>query len=257
MRKVNLILIDGMRPDAFMRCGNPYVQTLLDESVCTLEARTVFPPVTLPCHMSLFYSVQPERHGVKDNLFKPMAQPVNGIMEQIHGRRTTAMLYNWEQLRDISRPGNRDYSFFASSNTYGSEIAANMVIEASKKLLTGERAPDFCFTYIGWPDEQGHDDGWMSEEYIQAVNGSISLARDLIEATKEDYITILTADHGGHGRNHGELIDEDMLIPLFILGEGIKPGKIEEPVSILDIAPTVVRLLDCEPAEEWEGRSLI
>ncbi len=257
MRKVNLILIDGMRPDAFIRCGNPYVQTLLAKSAWTLAARTVFPPVTLPCHISLFYSVEPERHGVTDNLFRPMVKPINGIMEQIHGRRSTAMLFNWEELRDICRPGNCDFSFFVSSHEYGSETAANMVAEAAKKLLTGDRAPDFCFTYIGWPDEQGHDDGWMSDEYIRAVNSSIDLVRGLIEATKDDYITIITADHGGHGRNHGERIDEDMLIPLLLLGGDILPGKLEKPISILDIAPTVIRLLDCDPANEWEGKSLI
>ena len=29
MKKVNLVLIDGMRPDALMQCGNPYVEELI------------------------------------------------------------------------------------------------------------------------------------------------------------------------------------------------------------------------------------
>ena len=43
MKKVNLILIDGMRPDAFVQCGNPYVQKLLSSSAYSLNARTVYP----------------------------------------------------------------------------------------------------------------------------------------------------------------------------------------------------------------------
>ena len=256
MNKVNLILIDGMRPDAFMQCGNPYVQKLLSSSAYSLNARTVYPPVTLPCHMSLFYSVGPDRHGVTDNIYSPMARPLNGIIEQLQGRRTTAMCYNWEQLRDLCRPGTLDFSLCINLGTYGAECSTREVCEAVEKLLKS-KAPDFCFTYFGWPDEQGHQTGWMSAEYLHAVNESIRLVESLIEKTKDEYITILLADHGGHGRTHGKLIDEDMLIPVVIHGAGIQPGELGQPVSILDIAPTILRILGCEPAAEWEGKSLL
>ncbi len=57
MEKVILILIDGMRPDALVECGNDYVECLKKESSYTFDARSVFPSVTLPCHISLFHSV--------------------------------------------------------------------------------------------------------------------------------------------------------------------------------------------------------
>ena len=41
MKKVHVILVDGMRPDAFPLCGNPYIRQLLDSSLYTLQARTV------------------------------------------------------------------------------------------------------------------------------------------------------------------------------------------------------------------------
>jgi len=256
MNKVNLILIDGMRPDALMLCKNPYLQRLLSASAFTLKAKTVYPPVTLPCHMSLFHSVGPDRHGITDNIYSPMARPVNGIIEQLHGTRTTAMCYNWGELRDLCRPGIVDFSFYLSMSTYGAEQSTREVCEAAEKLLVS-KAPDFCFTYFGWPDEQGHETGWMSAEYLQAVEGSMSLAERLIEKTKGKYVTILLADHGGHGRTHGALIDEDMTIPLIIHGDEIEPRELGQPVSILDIAPTVVRLLGCETAKEWEGTPLV
>ena len=117
--------------------------------------------------------------------------------------------------------------------------------------------PDFCFTYIGWTDEQAHKTGWMSPEYMHALDESVSLVRHLVEETGGEYVTILVADHGGHDRTHGTLMDEDMTIPLFIRGEGVVPGELGLPVSIMDIAPTVTKLLECEPAEEWEGRPLV
>jgi len=148
MNKVNLILIDGMRPDALMQCHNSYVQGLLCASAYTLKARTVYPSVTLPCHMSLFHSVGPDRHGVTDNVYTPMARPVNGIIEQLHGKRTTAMCYNWGELRDLCRPGTVDYSLYISQSTYGAEQSTREVCEAVERLL-GNKAPDFCFTYFG------------------------------------------------------------------------------------------------------------
>ena len=91
--KVHLILIDGMRPDALEKCSNPYIQKLLSESYYTLKAKTVFPSVTLPCHMSLFHSVDPERHGITTNFYMPQVRPIMGIFEAVSPFKTTAMFY--------------------------------------------------------------------------------------------------------------------------------------------------------------------
>ncbi len=39
--KVILILVDGMRPDGMMQCGNPFAQKLIENSTYTLNATTV------------------------------------------------------------------------------------------------------------------------------------------------------------------------------------------------------------------------
>ena len=63
-KKVILITVDGMRPDGFLACGNPYGAEMMKKGSYTLAGASVVPPVTLPCHLSLFQSVQPVRHGV-------------------------------------------------------------------------------------------------------------------------------------------------------------------------------------------------
>ena len=75
MKKVILILSDGFRPDALTSCGNPYGRELLEKGSYSLEARTVCPSVTLPCHMSLFHSVPPQRHGILTNTYVPQVRP--------------------------------------------------------------------------------------------------------------------------------------------------------------------------------------
>ena len=103
--KVILISIDGMRPDGFLSCGNPFAEEMMKISSYTLNGSTVFPSVTLPCHTSMFHSVPPERHGITTNLYVPFARPLNGLCEQLKlFRKTSAMYYGWEPLRDVARP---------------------------------------------------------------------------------------------------------------------------------------------------------
>ena len=105
-RKVILVSIDGMRPDGLLQCGNPFVEELMKKGAYTLEGSSVNPSVTLPCHMSIFHSVIPERHGITTNTYMPMVRPVNSLFEQIsNAGGKSAMYYGWEPLRDVSRPG--------------------------------------------------------------------------------------------------------------------------------------------------------
>ena len=57
--KTLVVIVDGMRPDALVKTKN--AKYLLENSKYTLNAKTVTPSVTLPCHMSLFHSVDPSR----------------------------------------------------------------------------------------------------------------------------------------------------------------------------------------------------
>ena len=77
--RVILILVDGMRPDALAE--NPAAQKLAEKSIYTYAGQTVFPSVTLPCHMSLFHSVDPERHGTTTNTYMPQVRPIRGLCE--------------------------------------------------------------------------------------------------------------------------------------------------------------------------------
>ena len=54
-KKVILISIDGLRPDAVETCGHPFVNTLRENGCYSPDASSVVPPVTLPAHTSIFY----------------------------------------------------------------------------------------------------------------------------------------------------------------------------------------------------------
>lgn len=257
-RKVLLVLVDGMRPDGLLQCGHPFVKTLLESASYTMKAQTVMPSVTLPCHMSLFHSVPPQRHNTMTNDYAPMVRPVDGLFEQVDRfEGKTASFYDWEQLRDLSRPGSLHFAYMASAKSAeGMHKTLQMTLAEAKRYIP-EELPDFVFYYIGLPDECGHKYGWMGKEYLDSVSEAVDAMEQLMAVLPDEYRVIITADHGGHERCHGTEQPEDMQIPVLCKGREFEPGKELSEVSILDIAPTVAALLEIPANREWEGRNLI
>ena len=253
--KVLLILCDGMRPDSLVDI--PQVEEMKKKASYAMDAQTVVPPVTLPCHVSLFHSVPPQRHGTMTNVYVQQVRPVKSLFEKLTANgKTCAMFYSWEELRDVSVPGCLAHSSYWGGWKYSYETASENLAEEAVAYLK-ESQPDFTFLYFGEPDGAGHTHGWMSEEYLEAVRHSWKLVEKVVASLEDDYTVFVTADHGGHERNHGVDIPEDMTIPVFALGKDFAPGKALENVSILDFAPTVTKLLGVEPDGDWEGKPLL
>jgi predicted AlkP superfamily pyrophosphatase or phosphodiesterase len=249
--KTLLILSDGMRPD-FMQDHSLTGYLKKNGTYCT-DAQTVMPSVTLPCHMSLFHSVGPERHGITTNTYMPQVRPIEGLCEVLNKvGQSCAMLFNWEQIRDLARPGSACRSEYHSGKKYGYPDSNRYLCERTKEWLKGSDI-DFAFLYLGWQDAAGHDFGWGSEEYIFSQNETLDMVADIMAVLDNEYNIILTADHGGHGRSHGTDCPEDMTIPIFFLGEGFEKGRELHGLSIKDIAPTIAAMHGAEIPEEWEG----
>lgn len=250
-----VILVDGMRPDALE--NNEIAQRMIAGSAYTMKAQTVMPSVTLPCHMSLFHSVDPSRHGTTTNTYAPQVRPIKGLCERLaeQGKRC-AFFYNWEELRDLSRPGVLEFSYYCKGQSIGYDKANTIVTDAAIEYLT-HNYTDFAFLYLGFVDMAGHMHGWMTDEYMQAIDNSWENIERIANVLPDDYTLIITADHGGHDRIHGTDIPEDMIIPLILKGKDFEAGKELHPANIKDIAPTVAKLLGVMPDEEWEGTSLL
>lgn len=256
-RKVILILVDGMRPDALTGCGHSYASRLLGMGSFCLEGETVYPSVTLPCHMSLFHSVSPERHGILTNTYVPQVRPVRGLCEQLSAAgKKCCFFYNWEELRDLSRPSSLSYSFFASGDFHTYEKANKMVAENACAYIE-EEEPDFSFVYLGLVDHAGHSSGWMGKEYMQACRQSLDEIQMITEKFRDRYTVIITADHGGHDWMHGTEQKEDMMIPIVCIGPDFQPGRRMEGAGICDIAPAVAKLMGVPADKDWRGKSFL
>ena len=252
MPPVVFIMLDGVRPDPLTTAHCPALDSLRERGSSTMQARSVMPSITLPCHTSIFHSVPPTRHGITSNTFIPMARPLPGLVEVVRAaEKRVAFFYNWEQLRDMARPGNIHYSYFRDS-AYQADGDDETVSEATR-FIQKDRS-DFVFIYIGTVDTTGHKYGWMSDEYLKQLEHIDSLLGTFFDSLPADYAAVVHSDHGGHDRNHGTDSPEDMTIPWMAVGPTIKKGyTIQSQVSLLDTAPTIARLIELQPHHEWEG----
>ena len=106
-------------------------------------------------------------------------------------------------------------------------------------------------------EKGGHDNGWMSETYLQCIHNAIDNVKRVLEEAGEEYTIIITADHGGHDRIHGTELPEDMTIPMFFIGPDFEAGKVLSGISLLDLAPTIATIMGAPIPREWEGKSIV
>ncbi|MBN1287901.1 MAG: alkaline phosphatase family protein [Anaerolineae bacterium] len=257
-QKVILTILDGCRPDGIAQAATPHIDVLWQTGAYTWTAQSVMPTITLPAHMSMLRGVAPGKHGVTNNIFQPSASAFPSIIDVAHQAGLhTAMFYDWEELRDLSTPGSLNFSLFRDYRP-GEPTGAGTA-EAAAAYLADEQ-PDLCILYLGATDEVGHQAGWMSPPYLQAIaEGDKAIGRVLTALDAADledaYTLIVTSDHGGDGHMHGGDVPAHMNIPWIINGAGVKRGYlIQAPVAIYDTAATIAYLLGVPQPEVWEGR---
>ncbi len=77
---------------------------------------------------------------------------------------------------------------------------------------------DFTFMEIGYPDEAGHHNLCTSEAYHNTVRACWQRVQKIKESLDDDYLYIVTVNHGGHDYNHGTNFSEDITIPIVFFG---------------------------------------
>jgi predicted AlkP superfamily pyrophosphatase or phosphodiesterase len=259
--KLLFIILDGCRPDALQQADTPTLDSLWQGGAVTWQGRSIMPSITLPAHNSMFRSVLPEVHGVTENVFNPVAAATPSFIDAaaLAGKQC-AMFFSWEYLRDLGAPGSLRATHYRYGD-YGEDNDTPIALAAADYLV--EAQPDLLILYMGDVDIHGHLYGWMSPEYLGAIEmndravGQV-LARLEAAGLREAYHVLVLADHGGHDTDHGTDRPEDMLIPLILNGRRIRPGHtLQSPVSLLDVAPTVAQVLGFPPPAAWQGQALM
>ncbi len=89
------------------------------------------------------------------------------------------------------------------------------------------------------------------------------LIEKIRDAKLDNTIVIFTSDHGEefweHGSwGHGQSLYNELLhVPLILWGADMPARRIETPVELIDLAPTILELAELPVPEEYQGGSLL
>jgi len=252
VRRVLILSIDGLRPDAISLAPMPNLLSLMQSSAYSLTAQTVLPSVTLISHASMLSGLCPSKHGVFWNDYIPENGFALGtdLFDVAHAAGfQTAMFVGKEKLQQVTEPASLDQFVYVNDRDL---VVTERLIE--------EFPQDFGVLFVHFPlvDGMGHSYGWLSPEQLNvAFRADEALGNLLAELDarnlRAETLIIITADHGGHGTTHGSSMPEDMTIPWVASGPGIQPKQLTTTVHTIDTAATAAFALGLEIPQDWDG----
>jgi predicted AlkP superfamily pyrophosphatase or phosphodiesterase len=225
------------------------------------------PTSSSPNWASIIMGAGPEQHGVTSNEWETnkfeiapvaigtgtMFPTIFGVLRQQRPDSFIACVHDWDGFGRLMEPRAMDLL----ENVKGSPNTARRAAEVIR-----QRKPTFLFVHFDDVDHAGHTYGWKTPQYFQAVEEVDGLVGNLLRALKEagigdQTVVIMTADHGGKGKSHGEPTMEEIEIPVIVSGPSIKRGhEIARPVNTYDTAATVAALFELKAPEAWIGKPI-
>lgn len=261
---VVIISIDGLRPDAISKFGAKHMLRLMREGSYTLSAQTILPSKTLPSHTSMLTGVDADEHGITWNSDETdehghVDVPTVFGLAKAAGLRTAAF-FSKTKFHHLEAPATLDYVRSPKGGLFRGRFMADRTVELVEEYLEGTpESPNLMFVHIGEPDYAGHLFGWMSLMYGEAVRQADHAVAEVIDEANDrfgggNYTLILTADHGGHGKDHGSSDPRDTTIPWIVWGKGVQVGASLPAIRTMDTAATALWLLGLDVPTEWVGR---
>ena len=252
IKRVLILSIDGLRPDAISLAPMPNLLKLMQTSAYSLTAQTVYPSVTLVSHASMLTGLCPSKHGVDWNDYIPENGYAKGtdLFDLAHAAGLeTWMFVGKTKLKQITEPTS--LTGFVKGSDRDSELTDQLIAEFPENF-------GVLFVHFATVDGMGHEYGWLSPQQLSvAFRADESLGRILAELDRRNLrnetLVIITADHGGHQTTHGSTMPEDMTIPWIASGPGIKPGALTTTVHTMDTAATAAFALGLPIPPEWDG----
>ncbi len=149
------------------------------------------------------------------------------------------------------------------------ERRTDAVLEEMDRLVAAGEPPGFFWIHY-FDVHEPYRDERFGPHAVDRYDGEIArvdaaLKRLWEEASRRlsrPVVLVVTADHGEEFREHGgvyhgsSLYDEQVRVPLLVHAPGLSPRRIGAPVELVDVAPTLLGLLELPVAESMRGDDL-
>ena len=289
-----LVTIDTFRADRLDAGVAPNLDRLAQRSVRFATARSAV-PLTLPSHTTIMTGELPTAHGVRENGLTPLGAEHATIARVLKsaGYDTAAFVgaFVLDRRFGLSQ-GFDEYDDRIARDPHATERLeaerpASAVVDSAlawldKHPAPGTRHPAPFFVWIHLYDP--HAPYNPPREFVRSslqrpvpslqdlYDGEVAYADSQIARVFDwlaahqlsDRTTIIVAgDHGEGLGDHGEathgmlLYDSTLRVPLIVSQPGHAPAVVAEPVSLADIAPTILGIAGAAVPPSMHGRDLV
>jgi choline-sulfatase len=262
---VVLVTWDTVRAD-HVGAATPWLSARSDQAAVFTQARTVA-PLTLPAHASLLTGDYPHQHGARANAGFPfqgrtLAHELGEAGYATGAFVSSAVLSSGQGL--AAGFSHYDDEVGEGRSRYFGERPGAETVQRALDWVGDQPADQPVFVWVHLFDAHAPlnlepeqvrpwGDGYTAE-VNQVDQASAALWQGL--SSRRPGVWVVTADHGEALGEHGEFThgfyayDATMRVPLWIWSEGddrVAPGRHADPVSLVDVAPTLRGLLGLAP----------
>lgn len=287
-RNLILITLDTTRADRLGCYGHsdaltPVLDGLARKGV--LFERAYAPvPLTLPSHASMFTGLYPPEHGVRNNGQGALPESLPTLTTELRQQGYDTAAFVAAFVLDRKFGLNRGFQTYSDDLSQADDSqhghhryrAGRIVMDSAMSWIDRrDDAPYFCWIHLFDPHfpyllhedvfgDQFADRPYDAElAYVDQQLGRLMAA--LEDAGELEATTIvIVGDHGeclgDHGeRAHGMTLYESVLrVPLIVVSPGQATGglRVKDPVSLVDLCPTLLDCLVEKSLPDISGRSL-
>ena len=253
-----IVMLDGMRADMARVADMPYLRSVIDgkwhpdyKCASSLAGQNLDDAMTYSYanHSSIICGVKRVKHNVAFNCDV--------------GIGNFKRWPSWQTLVVRNRPGVKALFCtdgeppIAKDNATIEWVAAGAKAAAVLSDRLGESdAPQALSLFLEDPDAAGHGSGYFpsGDNYLAMCSTNDMRLAKVLEAirrrptfAREDWLIMLTADHGGIHQMHGEMDAHTRTVPIILCGRHVVQGTLAGLPRNYDLAATALRHFGLDP----------
>lgn len=261
VKRALIIGIDGVRPDALLKAKTPNLDRLRERGHWTLNATTQLTADTKsgPGWASVLTGVEATKHNIVSNSNfgqRELSYPTFLYRLKKSKKLKVAVMSGWLLLLGLIESDAMDLSLSGKDSKMATEMAQRLK----------ERSHDLHMIHFDNVDHAGHSKGFSPDvpDYIQAIEETdvhvgtlLSAIENSANREQEEWLIVVTTDHGGEGKDHGPRNDLNRRIFFIVAKDQMGSQQLPTGVSHMDVHPTVLSFwgLSIEPGWKLDGKS--
>ncbi len=254
-KKALIIGIDGCRPDALLAAKAPNLHALIKNGAFSDKAQTGDMTASGSGWGSLLTGVWREKHGVRGNTFDQSNfaefPDMLSRIKKVRPESYVASIVHWDPIQKL---------IVKTADVNAAYKTDPEVTKAACQLLA-DKNPDLLFVHLDDVDGAGHKHGFDPKlpMYLEGIGKADEQVGEILKAVEsrktyknEDWLVVVSTDHGGSGKGHGANTPEHRTIFVIVSGKAAAKGTIEPAPGIVDVAPTVMKHLGIPIEANWK-----